>query len=99
MFSSQDVPHFCLMLTLLLVSADRHSAIVRGTQLIPMRWAVSLAWALSVGLVLPYSAYIKYIDLSVSESLTRLASSCLQLGKTINALSSTGSHKTTESRF
>ena len=31
-----------------------------------MRWAVALAWALSVGLVLPYSPYIKYIDLSVS---------------------------------
>ena len=65
---SQDVPHFCLMLTLLLVSADRHSAIVRDARLIPMRWAVALAWALSVGLVLPYSAYIKYIDLSVSET-------------------------------
>ena len=68
------------MLTLLLVSADRHSAIVRrgngnaraatggsgGGGLLPMRWAVALAWAISVGLVLPYSAYIKYIDLSVS---------------------------------
>ena len=78
------MPHFCLMLTLLLVSADRHSAIVRGGNgnaraatggggggggggLLPMRWAVALAWAISVGLVLPYSAYIKYIDLSVSE--------------------------------
>ena len=68
MLPSQDVPHFCLMLTLLLVSADRHSAIVRDARLIPMRWAVALAWALSVGLVLPYSAYIKYIDLSVSET-------------------------------
>ena len=62
------MPHFCLMLTLLMVSADRHSTIVRNASpLIPMRWAVALAWAVSVGLVLPYSAYIKYIDLSVSE--------------------------------
>ena len=34
-----------------------------------MRWAVALAWALSVGLVLPYSPYIKYIDLSVSHGM------------------------------
>ena len=67
------------MLTLLLVSADRHSAIVRGNGnnaasgggLLPMRWAVALAWAVSVGLVLPYSAYIKYIDLSVSGDFNR----------------------------
>ena len=68
------------MLTLLLVSADRHSAIVRGSGnnahaagggLLPMRWAVALAWAVSVGLVLPYSAYIKYIDLSVSGDFNR----------------------------
>ena len=71
------------MLTLLLVSADRHSAIVRRNGngnnahaagrggLLPMRWAVALAWAVSVGLVLPYSAYIKYIDLSVSGDFNR----------------------------
>ena len=63
------------------MSADRHSAIVRrgngnaahaatGGGLLPMRWAVALAWAISVGLVLPYSAYIKYIDLSVSEAIS-----------------------------
>ena len=75
------------MMTLLLVSADRHSAIVRGngnahapgggSGLLPMRWAVALAWAISVGLVLPYSAYIKYIDLSVSEVMFLFAGHCM----------------------
>ena len=33
---------------------------------IPIRWAIGLVWAIAIAVVLPYSAYITFIDLSVS---------------------------------
>ncbi len=58
------------MLTLFVVSVDRHNAILcpHLATPMPMKWAVALVWAISGALVLPYSAYITYIDLSVSTS-------------------------------
>ena len=74
-FPFQDVPHYCLMLTLLVVCVDRYLLVSgRGHKRIggsdgcgfSVPWALVLAWVLSIAVVLPYSAYITFIDLSVS---------------------------------
>ena len=62
----QDVPSFNLQLTLLLLSYDRLRSLKHPTKRkIPIRWALSFTWILSIAYVLPYYIHIQFIDLSV----------------------------------
>nr|XP_040581509.1 putative neuropeptide Y receptor type 6 [Lepeophtheirus salmonis] len=62
----QDIPGYCLMMTIALISFDRRRLIFdprKGN--VSIRWAIGLSWAISIVLVLPYIGYIVFIDLSV----------------------------------
>lgn len=62
----QDIPTYSLTLTLFVLCLDRHQCIRHpDRQRLPISWALGLVWAVSIGLVLPYAAYITYIDLSI----------------------------------
>ena len=64
----QDVPSFSLQLTLLLLSYDRLRSLKHPTKRkIPIRWALSFTWILSIAYVLPYYIHIQFIDLSVRD--------------------------------
>jgi len=62
----QDIPTYCITLTLLVLCLDRHQSI-RHPELgpLPMHWILGLVWAIAFALVLPYMAYIKHYDLSI----------------------------------
>ena len=63
----QDIPTYCITLTLLVLCLDRHQSIRHPDPgPLPMRWILALVWVISVALVLPYMAYITHVDLSVS---------------------------------
>ena len=63
----QDVPNYCLMGTIFILCLDRHRRIKTPEKAcIPIKWALGIVWVLSLAFVLPYSAYITFIDLSVS---------------------------------
>ena len=63
----QDIPTYCITLTLLVLCLDRHQSIRHPEPgPLPMRWILALVWVISVALVLPYMAYITHVDLSVS---------------------------------
>ena len=63
----QDIPTYCITLTLLVLCLDRHQFIRNPEQgPLPMGWILGLLWAISFALVLPYIAYITHVDLSVS---------------------------------
>ncbi len=66
LFPFQDIPTYCLTLTLLVLCLDRHQVIRHPDQApLPMPWVLGLVWAVSIVLVLPYMAYITHVDLSV----------------------------------
>ena len=69
----QDIPNYCLMGTIFILSLDRHRRIKNPEKRsIPIKWALGIVWLVSLALVLPYSAYITFIDLSVSIFTTPL---------------------------
>ena len=63
----QDIPNYCMMLTLLLVNVERHRVLRDPASFLPLPifWALALVWAVSAAAVMPYAAYITYLDLSV----------------------------------
>ena len=69
----QDIPNYCLMGTIFILSLDRHRRIKNPEKRsIPIKWALGIVWLVSLALVLPYSAYITFFDLSVSTFTTLL---------------------------
>lgn len=65
------------MLTLFSLTVDRYRRLCRpGDETLPIKWVLTLVWAISVAVVLPYSSYITFIDLSVSK--TRLSNHAFQ---------------------
>ena len=67
LFYFQDIPTYCLTLTMLVLCLDRHQSIRHPEKApMPITWILGLVWFVSIALVLPYMAYIKHFDLSVS---------------------------------
>ena len=68
LFYFQDIPTYCLTLTMLVLCLDRHQSIRHPEKApMPITWILGLVWFVSIALVLPYMAYIKHFDLSVSK--------------------------------
>ena len=83
-FYFQDIPTYCLTLTMLVLCLDRHQSIRHPEKApMPITWILGLVWFVSIALVLPYMAYIKHFDLSVSKCylfVTYLSSSVVHSG-------------------
>ena len=53
---------------MLVLCLDRHQSIRHPEKArMPITWILGLVWFVSIALVLPYMAYIKHFDLSVSQ--------------------------------